>query len=143
MDDYYCRECAAKNGFPNIPSGFDPTGTPYQIEKFWKHTRPTGIYAVNSVYDDPSPAAYSGCLASGLAHGFWQVDGSGRTAMVWYAGKRVGQTNFKNSPPRPDSAIVIPHPYSPTSAHHYSTASDAILQGQCKMCGRPLFSGQE
>jgi hypothetical protein len=138
MSVFYCRECGAKNGLLNTATGFNPTGSPYQRVRFIKHTTPTGIYPINSVFDDPSFTGYSGYLASAITLGCLEVDNWGRSNRVWDAGKRVGQTLDPNAAPRPDSAVKAVLPYSPTAVHAFSTASDLISSGRCASCGGPL-----
>ena len=138
MGDFYCRECAAKKGWINPPTGFDPIGNSYQVAKFIKHTTPTGIYPPNSVFDSSSYLSYSGYLTSALTFGCLEIDDSGRRNIVWFAGERLGQTNFRHSSARPDSAVKVVLPFNSQQVHQFPTAANSIIQGYCAICGRPL-----
>ena len=142
MSDFYCHECAAKNGWMNVATEANLTGTPYQNGRFIKHTTPSGIYPIISVFDDPSYSANSGYLASASMFGCLEVDDSGRRNLVWDAEKRVGQTFSGTTVLRADSAIKVVLPYNPRKIHLFPTASDLISRGQCVGCGRFLASSQ-
>src|SRR5947208_15019894 len=80
MPTYYCHECARKHNLiaPIMPvSGLIPASGTYSLGKFIKHTAPTGVYAVNSVFNDPSWATYQNYLVAAAASGCLQIDDSG------------------------------------------------------------------
>src|SRR3972149_3632859 len=92
MPKYYCHDCMKTLGLITPMSPTNPTATQYQLDKFLKHTTPTGNYALNSVFSDPSISAYSGYLVNAGASGCLEVDDYGRKNIVWIAGSPIGIT---------------------------------------------------
>ena len=90
MPRYYCYECARLNGLisPVDPSTFgDPD---YQLEKFVKHTAPTGVYPLNSIFHDPTWTSYKNYMVTTSASGCLEVDDNNRKNLIYFAGEETG-----------------------------------------------------
>jgi hypothetical protein len=58
MARYYCHTCARSQG---LVAPIDPcplVANSYQLDKVVKHTAPTGVYPINSVFRDPDLDLY-------------------------------------------------------------------------------------
>jgi hypothetical protein len=90
MTIYYCHECARKEAhvLPVIPiSGHGPANM-YQLEKYIKHTAPTGVYSLNSVFNDPTWPIYQNYLVAGAASGCLQAETGGQFPRNVHPGPR-------------------------------------------------------
>lgn len=136
MSDFYCRNCAAGNGWLNFTKPTNPTGTPYQLEKYIKHTKPTATYPINSVLHNPS--AYHGYMIGAYVSGCVEVDRNGRITLDLDVGTVIGETHRRGVFERFDDAVKVLLPYAPHRVHLIPTASKEILNGRCARCGGPL-----
>lgn len=95
---HYCHFCALRLGLVSNVFSTSPnlTGTNYQLEKFIKHTSPSGYNGWLSIFDRPDYKEYQDFTVSASLSGCCEIDGLGRTNLVWYAGRHVGMT-FNNS----------------------------------------------
>lgn len=136
MSTYYCHDCSISLGLivPQIPTSL--TGTNYQLERYIKHTAPTGTYFVNSVFDDP--LAYSGYIVTGTMSGFLEVDDRNRNNLIWYAGERTG-VEYRNGvfvAPTNGVKIVLSQDYS--KIHAFPIVDNPCTVNYCANCGKPL-----
>jgi hypothetical protein len=93
MSKYYCRSCAIASGLIDrslLPS-VNATGSPYQVDKFLKHTQ-TGYYGHGAVslFDNPSYDTYKGYVISASLSGSLEVDDQNRRNLVVWAGQKIG-----------------------------------------------------
>ena len=90
MATYYCYRCARSQGHVNP---VDPTLliglTQYQLDKYVKHTAPTGIYPTNSVFSSPDWSQYHNYMVAGAASGCLEIDNN-RKNLIYFAGKETG-----------------------------------------------------
>jgi hypothetical protein len=112
------------------------TGTPYQQGKYNKHTGTTGNYPVISTFDNPSE--YSDLAKSASASGFVVVDPQGRTGLVFYADKRIGETTGFTQPQRSDNAVIFVNYDDSNRVHGYPTAVSGNVN--CSLCGCLILS---
>jgi hypothetical protein len=132
MSDYYCHSCAVKLGLitPTITANL--TGSNYQLEKFIKHTAPTGRYSINSVFDDPNSSKYRDYTISGSLSGCLEIDGGGRKNLLWYAGEHVGLT-YSGAFTVPASGVKLVFHEDDTKIHSYPFNPPEVKH--CKECG--------
>ncbi len=132
MSEYYCHSCAVKLGLitPTITTNL--TGCDYQLEKFIKHTAPTGCYSINSVFDDPSYSNYRNYTISGSLSGCLEIDGGGRKNLLWYAGEQVGLT-YSGAFVIPASGVKIVFHDDDTKIHPFPFNPPQVKV--CKSCG--------
>jgi hypothetical protein len=137
MPTFYCHECARKNNLiaPVMPvSGLAPASG-YPLEKFIKHTAPTGVYAVNSVFNDPSWPTYQNYLVAGAASGCLQIDDIGRKNLLFFAGKETGFTFQSGVSPVSCSGVIVVCSERSGRVHAFPNALPAESQN-CALCGR-------
>jgi hypothetical protein len=137
---FYCHECAARNSLMNAASPVSLTGTQYQLERFIKHTAPTGIYPVNSIFDDPTYNSYRNYVISSTASGCVQVDSAGRVNVIYVAGKTVGITVRNSTLVTPDDAVKVVLHDNQWKMHAFPTVSDTVNAQRCVECGRLVAS---
>jgi hypothetical protein len=140
MSQHYCRECAARQGWIDPPLPSNLTGSQYQVDKFLKHTLPTNTPKRTGVFDDPSYPAFADYMISSSMSGSVEVDDSGRTNHIWYAGKRVGATFENGQPVLPNDAVKLVLSHSSQSVHGYPVSSTGYSTRPCDDCGRPVLT---
>ena len=135
MSVYYCHRCAAINDIMNAASPANLIGTEYQLEKFIKHTAPTGTYPVNSIFHDPAYSVYSTYVVSTTGSGCFEVDDLGRRNMIWIAGRDIGATFRNGVLVAPSDAVKVVWHDNVWKIHAFPTLSDQIETKRCVMCG--------
>jgi len=114
-------------------------GTSYQLDKFVKHTRPTWVIGVNSVFNDPTTSAYQKYIVNSAASGSVATDRWCLVTFVWYAGKMVGAT-YKNGVYQfSNDAVKIVLPYNAQKVHAYSVSTTGYRALGCAKCTRPIL----
>lgn len=139
MSTYYCHSCSTSLGIvqPDVPEPLFATS--YQLEKFIKHTAPTGIYTLNSVFLDPSSDIYREFIVTTTVSGSAQIDDRGRINMIWFAGSPVGATIQDGKLITPADAIVVVFHDDKWKIHAYPTPSVGFGYEHCTRCGAPIF----
>ena len=79
-------------GIPGPVSNNSLTGTQYQLEKYMKHTTPTAVYGINSIFSDSSFEAYNNYMVDTTVSGWYEIDQYNRVNMIYYAGSPLGFT---------------------------------------------------
>ena len=133
---YYCHECARKHGFiapVTQMSGSLPASGTYALEKFIKHTAPTGVYAVNSVFNDPTWPTYQNYLVAGAASGCLQVDYQGRKNLLFFAGKETGVTLLSGVPSVSCSGVAVVCSETSGKIHAFADATP-LGSHKCTLC---------
>jgi len=141
MAVYYCHACARIESHvsPVIPgSGLGPANT-YQLEKFMKHTTSTGVYALNSVFNDPSWPTYQNYLVAGAASGCLQIDDVGRKNLLFFAGKETGLTYQSGAYHTSCSGVIVVCSENASKIHAFPSSIPAESQ-VCARCGIPVPS---
>lgn len=115
------------------------TGTTYQLEKFIKHTAPTGSYPILSVFSDPAYETYRDYVVTTTVSGSAQIDDRGRTNLLWLAGQPVGAT-FKNGQfVFPTDTILVVWHDDQSKIHAFPVSSTEYGPANCANCGAPIF----
>lgn len=94
-------------GFGRPANAVSLSGTQYQLDKFLKHTAPSGQYDMNSVFGDPTFAAYGRYTVTTLASGWVHVDERNRVCMAWYAGSGIGITYRNGAFSAPANCVQV------------------------------------
>jgi len=138
LPTYYCHNCALNEGVlrPSMPASL--SGTEYQLEKFIKHTTPTGIEPVNSIFANPTFAAYRDYLVTAVASGCVQIDDRGRTNVVWAAGAAVGYTYRNGVFSTTASGVKVVLHDNEFKVHGFPAGSSNLACRICCRCGRPV-----
>ena len=136
MTTLYCYPCATARGLTAgaVPSNL--TGSSYQVDKFIKHTIPQGAGdRLTGVFSDPSYDAYSGYIVSSSLSGSVEIDDSGRTNRVWYAGSEIGASWRDGQPVLPNDAVKLVKEHDQGKVHAFSISSAPYSGETCTDCG--------
>jgi hypothetical protein len=110
-----------------------PASGTYLLEKFIKHTVPTSVYEINSVFNDPSWPTYQNYLVAGPASGCLQIDDRGRKNLLFFAGKETGLTFQSGRPTIHCSGVIVV--CSETSGKIHAFPNDLPAESQkCALC---------
>ena len=140
MAQIYCHACTLKLGIVRPASPASLTGTTYQLEKFIKHTAPTGTYPVNSVFNTPDYESYRSYVVSALSSGSALVRDDGRVNLLWLAGKQVGARIENGLILTPADAVVLVLADDQYHLHAYPEVSSGLGVYDCQNCGRTVIS---
>jgi len=140
MKTYYCHECSILLGLvtPNLPESL--TGTSYQLEKYIKHTAPTGIYPTNSVFDITDYEDYRDFVVTTTVSGTAQVDDYGRVNLFWVAGREIGATYDNGKFILPDDSVFVVLHDQEQFIHAFPVSSSGFHAATCARCGRPIIT---
>ena len=122
---------------PEIPVTLK--GTSYQLEKFIKHTAPTGVYSLNSVFSGPSYDQYHDYIITTTVSGSVQVDDRGRTNLLYFAGSGIGVTYENGRLSIPADTVVVVFHDNEWKIHAFPADSDSFQYSICQNCGAPIF----
>jgi hypothetical protein len=133
---YLCHECATKAHVLKPLATTELTGSTVQLEKYIKHTAPTGSYGINSVLDDPRYETYRDYIVTAHASGSVEIDNLGRVNIVWAAAEATGLT-FKDGAvvAVTDAVKVVLHDKE-MRVHAYPTGSHEFTAALCSECGQ-------
>jgi len=139
MAEYYCHECSIKRGFLNNEiRDFNPTGSTYQLEKFYKHTVPPKCSGTISVFDMPENQRYKDYIVNTLASGCVEFDDQGRKNVIWVAGRTQGYI-FKDGVIQGDAdGVKEVLTEDSEKIHAFPTGSAQLSKEKCVDCGRDI-----
>lgn len=140
MSLYYCHSCNSQLGIivPADPASL--TGTQYQLDKFIKHTAPTGAYPVNSVFDTPRYDDIKDYWLRTTASGAVEVDHLGRKNLIYFADKSTGVTLINQQPVASGDAIKVVLPELEKKVHLYPVTTTGMSLRTCSQCGNPIVT---
>ena len=139
MASNLCWDCANAEGHL---INMDPSAvlaSTYQLDKFMKHTQPTWTVGVNSVFADPTTAAYAGYVVTSLVSGSVALDRFARPTFIWYAGKTIGATYTNGIYSFPNDAVKVVLPHDQKKVHAYSVSSTGYTAVGCARCAKPIL----
>ena len=135
----YCHPCSVVLGLSGTGLPSNLTASQYQVDKFVKHTLPAVSAHETGVFSDPSYTAYANYLISSSLSGSVEVDGSGRTNRVWYAGGTIGASWVNGQPVLPNDAVKLVLEHDASKIHGYSITSATYSGQTCVRCGGPVL----
>jgi hypothetical protein len=146
MSQYYCTNCAGVRGDLNpYPELVNLTGTTYQLDKFIKHTLPTGLMdKVHSVYGDPSYDSYKNNYVLSNLSGISEVDPNGRVSLLYYfSGTNLGPAYLGGVNISTTAAVKVVL-NNTDKVHHFGIAVPSgtpFISGVCSTpgCGQNLL----
>jgi hypothetical protein len=140
MSQHYCHQCSVSIGLklPSEPDTLNLTGTAYQLEKYIKHTSPTGTYQVNSIFDEPNFDSYRNYIITGTISGMLEIDDRGRKNLIWYAGEQTGVEYRNGAFIAPANGIKIVLPEDSQCIHAFPIQGCSGTVYNCLICGSPL-----
>ncbi len=143
MSKYYCHNCAVETEIliPLEPVDLNLSGTPYQLNKYLKHTAPTNMDGFISVFDDPTYDKYENwCITASLS-GCVEVDDSSRINVIYYAGYDIGITFNSGIPVCCGDTVKLVLHQNEDKVHGYPVLSGATMAvTHCTHCGNPIIS---
>ena len=139
MSTYYCHSCAISLGHLRCLGTQNLTGSQYQLDKYIKHTAPTGTYGLNSVFDVGDYPSYRDYVIHTQASGSVEVDGGGRVNVLWCAGKATGLTFTNGVPVSPTDAVKVVLHNGP-KVHAFPTGSMVFGSATCSNCGAAIVT---
>lgn len=122
---------------PEVPESL--TGTSYQLEKFIKHTAPTGTYPINSLFSDPSYERYRDFVATTIVSGSAYIDDQGRINLLYFAGDKIGVTYENGQLLIPADTVEVVLHNNKWKIHAFPANSNSFQQTTCQNCGSPVF----
>lgn len=117
------------------PAATWSTGSKEQLEKFVKHTAPTEIYSVNSVFDTEDAAVVRDYVVNTLVSGSVEIDAQGRKNIVWLASERTGVTFYGSNVVAETDAVKVVLHHDAFKIHPYPTGSGEFATAKCAKCG--------
>lgn len=138
MSQYFCPQCAESNGLITAASPATLTGTQYQLDKFIKHTAPSGSHQLNSIFDDPTYDEYRRYVVTTTASGLLEIDDQGRKNLWWFAGSQTGAEYRNGVYFAPTDGVKIVWPENDTKLHAYPIVSSPGSTVTCASCGKSL-----
>jgi len=139
MSQSYCHRCATDRRLLGTGNTSDLTGTNYKTKKFLKHTVPVNSARTIGVFNDPTLQAYEQFVISSNASGSVEVDKSGRTNLVWYAGREVGFSWVDGRAKVPNDAVKLVLAHDHEKIHIFSISSADYAGRTCDVCGCRLL----
>lgn len=133
---FYCLQCAAASSWMNPSVTGVLTLSNYQLEKFVKHTAPTGMAAaLHSVFDDPSASAYRHYQVVAGASGYLDRSDPNRPTLCYFAHEKVGNTYLNGVFQQPASGVRVVCIGNSAKIHAFPDAS-VLSKVLCTGCGR-------
>jgi len=111
--------------------------TPYQLDKYMKHTAPGTAYPINSVFSSPGTAEYANYIVSAVGSGWYQLDDRGRYNMTWYAGTQTGAEYRGGTFHMPARGVRVVCYHDEFKIHAYPDAA-IIPASSCLLCGKAI-----
>lgn len=136
----YCHSCATHLGLIQPSDFITLTGTSYQLEKYVKHTVPTGTYSINSVFADPTYEKYSQYVVTTMASGSAVVDERGRVNLLWIAGEQTGATYEDDDLVLPTNGVFVVWHEDETKIHAFPVDTTQFTDARCQCCGRQIYT---
>lgn len=140
MSQYYCTECYNLLGLvsPPNPVTLNLTGTPYQLEKFLKHTISTGTHGNSFLFSDPSYLKYRDYFVTGTLAGYLEIDDKSRKNLIWYAGKETGLKYEDGKFVAPTTGVKIVLLQNTKYIHAFPIQGYSGTVVSCQNCGRDI-----
>ena len=137
MSHYYCLTCRTRLGLVSPVRPFSLTGTPDQAASFTKHTAPTGIYQVNSIFDKPTYEDYAGYVATGTLAGDLVINYYGQKSLIWYSDERTGAEYHNGVFVAPTFGVKIVWVENEGKIHAYPFQESPNPVDYCSLCKMP------
>lgn len=137
--NFYCYSCTPRTTTSSATVPLALPTNPYQLEKFIKHTSPTGVYSINSVFDSTDYAKYRDYIVSAQASGCLQIDDNGRRNYIFYAGEKTGAQYHNGTFAMPSSGVVLVLSADAAKIHAFPSSHTPNTQ-VCCVCGKPVPS---
>ena len=141
MSAYYCHFCALRQNLyvPIDSTVIDLTGTPYQFDKYIKHTMPNIYSNILSIFNTPDYNMYLDYTVNSSLSGCVEIDNQSRMNIIYYAGHHTGMT-FKNGKYYcADDSVKVVYPYDPIKIHSFPVNIQLQYIDKCIICGSDIL----
>ena len=138
---FHCARCAADLGLRPAPPSTDFLASQYQREKHQKHIAPASSYAVQSVFDNPTPEYYQATMLEAYQRGAIEITSRGTDILFCPSTQSsLGyKQSFGSDLGRQDTIRVV-QTGDAILAHCFLNASSDHSGYRCETCGGPLFA---
>jgi hypothetical protein len=130
----YCHRCAAALGYLQDMYTSDPLRSPYQLEKFIKHTVPL-THPFASVFNSTSTGQYANYVVDTAASGAVELDARGRRNFIWLAGHPTGFSYRDGVLIGPTDGVKLVLSSEETRAHAFPVRAAELVTRMCTRCG--------
>jgi hypothetical protein len=139
-NSYYCTQCRISGSLIRPASPSSLIDTPYQVDKFSKHTAhsASAVYSINSVFDDPTYQTYQNYVMNAVASGFLEMDERGRKNIIRFAGSQIGKEYHNGMFTAPTEGVKLVLPEDENKLHAFSIGSSPLRTAPCASCGRSI-----
>ena len=137
---FYCARCAGEFRLrPPMPT-LDLLGSPHQLDKYEKHTKPSSSYGVQTVFDSNSTQYYEECIREAFEHGAVQIESRGTNIIFYPSTQSTLGSKYKwgEYACRQDTVIVV-KTSEPHRVHAFLTGSSEYENQRCVQCGNPVL----
>jgi hypothetical protein len=134
MSYYYCHPCAARQGYLHDVYTSDPLQSPYQLDKFVKHTLPLS-HPSASVFNSTSTGTYADYVVDVAASGAVELDALGRRNFVWLAGCPTGFSYKDGVLVGPTDGVKVVLSSEATKIHAFPVNAADLVTRMCASCG--------
>ena len=131
---YYCHRCAAQRGYLQDVYTSDPLQSPYQLDKFIKHTVPFS-HPSASVFNNTSTGEYASYVVDAAASGAVELDAYGRRNFVWLAGRPTGFSYKDGALVGPTDGVKVVLSSEATRVHAFPIKAADLVTRMCACCG--------
>lgn len=138
---YYCHQCATSSLMIDPASPSSLTDNSYKLDKFIKHTAPSCLAGIISVFSNPTYSSYSTYVVNTAASGLLEIDARGRKNVIWFAGSQTGIEYRNGAFFAPSDGVKIVWPENDSKLHAFPIASSPLQSAVCASCGKlvPLY----
>lgn len=131
---YYCHRCAALLGYLQDVYTSDPLQSPYQLDRFMKHTLPLS-HPSASVFNSTSTGDYANYVVDAAASGGVEFDAHGRRNIIWLAWRPTGFDCKNGALAGPTDGVKVVLSSEATRVHAFPVNSANLATRACASCG--------
>jgi hypothetical protein len=137
MPRYYCNQCGVRRGLVRpVPDNL--ISTPYQLEKFAKHTVLDPQEKLVSTFRSSSTGEYGGLVVGAMNAGSVELDDLGRTNVICRAVKPTGDLYSKGQFIQVQAALCVVLTSSTGEVHAFPDSDARYAHKICEDCGAAI-----
>jgi hypothetical protein len=112
----------------------DPLQSPYQLDKFIKHTVPLS-HPSASIFNSTSTGEYASYVVDAAASGAVELDAYGRRNFIWLAGRPTGFSYKDGALVEPTDGVKVVLSSEATRVHAFPVKAANLVTRMCASCG--------
>ena len=117
----------------------DLFSTPYQLDKYIKHTIPSSCSGLKSIFTDPSTVTYRDHIVSAVSSGYVEVDSFNRTNICWVGSDTNGATYRDGRFYLPTNSVRVVLHDNEFKIHAFPYSVSGTIANRCANCGKPVL----